>query len=1305
MAPPSVATTKASDPLAIACGSNAEPACSGCACHISVLRGADAKGEDATLMRCILRGDLPKDGPKRHKVLVVVLDRSGSMAGAMWRRVVEAVVSVVNDALLADPHVSLALVVYADQAQEIWLPCSAAELQELLLSREYAPQGGTCFKSAFELAWRVVKRELQQQLDAGASPRNVDLAALVFTDGEDTSVKGRTGEYGVRLVDKEASAAAARRAGDSFREALSGTGCSTYVCMAAFGSGHDPDQCQYLSDRYYFINRGEVLAEVLAGGLGALLSSAGQCSLRLKLPPGVALEEMLPESLPLDAGGCLNHHVWLRVDEGSDGPLDVAVEVAGAVALHGSASLGTAGLAAEGSFEQHLFLIDLVALQLRRVAREICGKRPSAEELTGLRARLTDAKDRLQPTKDAASTATGHLRGRAALRERLAEVEAARERLSYALGQFDERDTNDQRTISTVAIDAILRDAGQHVPQGPMAAALARRVELAGELPVPEALSQYGSEFTTDSFSCCNAQELAGQGDALFFQLGGVRPAPGGGFFSADDGDGLVSHESFVLLSRGGKQGIKCPESEEAFTHLGLPLYATEGHFLRTRLLLPEVMQRLTCDGVYQPGITERQLLGLLGRSLAKGPAKSERQIVALLHKARAVHAVMAVTVDSAGRSLLDTVVEEVACFVEDPVARAAAQDLYAIAAAGLLAEGWEPARLAQLGERLSEECLRRRITHALRGADNAQCLCLAWSLLGSPDCSDKWLDQELSCSDARELRLDAKDFDPFAAPAQLEALEGQSPACWAPRASGAAALVSILSSKRTDSSPPPGQWGMIRQQLSTWASAMQAHGGAGALWRSLDALMTEEGAEHREAMDRLVTALRLPPQRKCLRAAFPDAAAVAAVAATACLPDLGGEQPLRLGVAAALRAVVERRTELVRKYPIIGAEFPRLDAHTAETVGEVWGAPANPVDPALHHKAMLRVWRRTMKVGLKTTVKEALADKEYRRRGGRFAFPSPLDTFVRGLHRRTADLHRDWRERLRRDTAGDEARREAVAEMLLRLRWDDNDDRARAKLSHIVARIWDGLEGVDLSGRPPLSSALWLDSGDSLATETRTGSADIAPFPTGKPGEPATKEGSPGALAAEGSTCSAPEPELQPAPASDGVPVPERRVARDGRAYTRSEFLEHYGEDWGRTRWEEAGAGAERAAEEAADQGDDGAPAQASRAEAARAAMDAGLQAALDGLSAELRRHMDTFLENQRPGSKMKLPLGLKAKQRKAVHLWAEMQGLEHRSFGYRGRRRLHLSVSGSREDAEGAIDYADWSEGDAGSAYESES
>merc|ERR1719359_1934740 len=116
-----------------------------------------------------------------------------------------------------------------------------------------------------------------------------------------------------------------------------------------------------------------------------------------------------------------------------------------------------------------------------------------------------------------------------------------------------------------------------------------------------------------------------------------------------------------------------------------------------------------------------------------------------------------------------------------------------------------------------------------------------------------------------------------------------------------------------------------------------------------------------------------------------------------------------------------------------------------------IWGAPAEAVDAALLKKARMRVSRRYMKVQMSVSMKEALADKEYRKRGGKFAFPSPLDTFIRGLHRRTADLHQDWRVRVARDMSSAESRAEAIEEMLLRLRWDDRDEVACKKLKSIA--------------------------------------------------------------------------------------------------------------------------------------------------------------------------------------------------------------------------------------------------------------
>jgi uncharacterized protein YegL len=1045
-------------------------------CRVSLLRGA--AGADSTILRCALRGELTQGGVKRHKVLAVVLDRSGSMAGAMWRRLVEGVASVVTDKLLADSSTCICLVVYSDEAREIWMPASTQDLRDLLLSREYSPQGGTCFKAAFRVTQEVVNREVKRYLNAGIDTADIDIATLVFTDGEDTSVKGRVGQYGVRLVDKEASSTAARQAGDAFRKALLETGCTTYVCIAAFGADHDPDMCQYLSDRYYFINRGEALSEVLAGGLGALLNSAGQCSLRVSMPPGVELEEGVPDTLPLDSCGRLEHHIWLRAPTGSNGTMAVDVEVANASALTGTALIGSECVPDADSFEDHLFRIDFIALQLRRIARELCGRRPSADELTRLRERLLEAKNRLQPTKDVASVATGQLRGRTALRERVAEIEALRERLSYALGQFDDRDTNDERKIGSTAIDAILRDAGQHVPAGPATASLVQQSDVLDALPPPEELSAFGKEYTSDAYSCCNAYELACQGDALFYKLSNVKPAQHGGFITAVDGLELISLEAFSLLSRGGKQAVKGVDASEGFTHVGFPLYCSEGHFLRAHTLLTNVLPPLSPNSVYEQGVSELQLVSLLGRSLAASPVKTEAEFTALLHKARSVQALVSRTlVGEAEDALLNQVVAEVKQFVEEPQKWAEVTDLFRIAGAGLMVETSDAGWFVQLGDALTAECLRRRIQHALRSASDSTRLCLACSLLGPADSDDAWMDMTLPCPDAGELAEGS--LNPFKAPDELETSEKRSPGKAAPGPDGARSLISILSAKCTDNSPRPSEWSTLRQQLKVWGEVLAHVKGSSNLWACLDSLMVKEDVSHGEQLQGIISILRSSSSRTSLRCAFPDVAAVTTIATSACLGDISRSGSLRESVAAEMRELVEKRKVLVNKYPIAGSSFPALDEHSRETVRDIWGAPANPTDLVLHHKAYLRVWRRTMGCRITMTTKEALTDKEYRKRGGKFVFPSPLDTFVRGLHRRTQDLHRDWIERLKKETSGDKARQEAVAEMLLRLRWDDSDETARKKLSKIIARIWDDLEGVDLSCKAPLSSALWLNDDD----------------------------------------------------------------------------------------------------------------------------------------------------------------------------------------------------------------------------------
>jgi hypothetical protein len=170
-----------------------------------------------------------------------------------------------------------------------------------------------------------------------------------------------------------------------------------------------------------------------------------------------------------------------------------------------------------------------------------------------------------------------------------------------------------------------------------------------------------------------------------------------------------------------------------------------------------------------------------------------------------------------------------------------------------------------------------------------------------------------------------------------------------------------------------------------------------------------------------------------------------------------------------------------------------------------------------------------------------------------------------------------------------------------------------------------------------------------------------------------------------------------------------ENRVARDGSTYTFDEFVTHYGEERGKWMWEEA-ANIDAYVDPVSDQ-DAAEPSQNIEVHSAHEpatqapVMDAGLLAAFEGLPENLRENMRRFVEASEAGSRLKLPPFLRAKQRKAVHLWAEAQGVVHRSFGWASRRRLHLSVAGSRSEAtaqetgaqnEDAFDWNAWADTD---------
>lgn len=1045
-------------------------------CSVSLHRGG---GDYSSMMRCAVSGQLHNDsGEKRRKVLLAVLDNSGSMRNE-WALVVDAVSRVFTTELLQNPLVSVKALAYNTEASEVILPAQASELPALLL-KKFAPHGTTNFQSAFELAQQVIQREINRLRDIGVPPTAVDLTTLVFTDGEDTSVP----PHGSKSA---AATAKARAAGDSFRNFLLGTGCAAYTCIAAFGQQHNPEQCQYLSDRYFYINRKEVLSEWLSGGLDELLQSAGHCSLRLHLPKGISLAEPIPSSIGLDAHGRLDYEVWLQADEISEnagrGTITADIEDSGCVALRGSAVLDSAVVVGTDTLEGRLFILDSGEMQLRQIARELRGRRPSPVEMALLRERLVGVKVLAQPVLDVSSDVRVRLSGRTLLLARLQELETRRNRLSYALGHFDEHD-QDVRQIGAVGIDAILRDASQRVSLGVSTLALARRVEAAELLPPPPELSHYGQVCTFDGFSKCNARDAALHGDALFFCLQSVDLASKSALSvqAVKDGcSGLISHETYMTLSNNGLKSVQLDDEATCFTHLGVPLYATSENFLRAKLVLPNVLRSLSGDNSYEAGTSEEMLLTLLGSALdsrLRSPESYGVEDISLFHKARGVFAVFESTETPQGSKLLDKVLLEASNFIDHKESRANT-NLYEMAAAGLLAQTWHADRVTRLAEAVTDEAIRRAFAVKIAKMSESERLRFAWAILGPVDGEHTWLESSL---EHRCDFPDVKGFNILTAAEELEALEMACPSAYAPRSS---TLVPwLLSGDSLEEGLEVTRWCALRDLLTNWGKLAERQLKAGGLWKLLDNLMIDDDWATDRTLGQFANVLHSKPVCAVLKDALVHPGAFLKSAANVCLQYMNeGQDPIetpRLVLASRLRAVVDKRKAIARKYPIRSAAYPSAQGNphpiSMERKLEMWGSPAAPTDKPLHEQVRHEVHQQHR--GLSLVVKEALTDKEYRLRGGRFAFPTHVDTFILGLHRRTKDLHAHWR--MKHKASGERRKEAAIQELLLRLPWDDSDKQARDKLSKILACIWDSLEGTIHKGKP-LPSALWLDDGEEM--------------------------------------------------------------------------------------------------------------------------------------------------------------------------------------------------------------------------------
>jgi len=1065
----------------------ATPSGSAGSCELSLWRDTI---EAPSLIRCELtaQASLTAAGVRR-KVLTAILDRSGSMT-RHWKLLVEAVARVITDELLADPLTLINVVVYDGEAMTVPLPRSSQELRSKLLY-DFAPNRGiTCFGAAYAAAEAAIRGSVNTICASGSCAGEVDILTLLFTDGQDTSQPPRG-------APSAASAAAARTAGDKFKVALKDMGCAAYTLIAAFGEAHSPELCQYLSDRYVYINRAEVLSDWLAGGLNEMLSSGGQCVLGIFADRGLAAAESEQVTLPMNPDGSVHHHFWIRASADCPDSATVAVDVnvASLPPMRSEIPLRDCVSLAATSFEHNFFILDRAALQLRQLAQMLSGRRPTEAEIDQIRSTLVDVKGRVAKIREDACSVHGLSRGRAALRLRAQEVESLRDRLSYAVGHFDVRD-QDTRAMGSVAIDAVLRAAGQQEPFRNELLDALRHAKAILALPAPEALSQHGKDFAVDMYSGRDAQAAAQDGDALFFQLHEVQFSKEGIVASVADGVFLVTHENFLILSENGSQAV-AREGMSRFTHVGLPLYATQAHFHRVRHALPSVLRRLV-PNVTKYDRPEKTLLAVFGHSLATaraarsahGAASRNQLSWSLLHKVRALHAVMSTTASSTHGNLLAELSAECESLLADPSGLRNTKDLFTVAAMILLLD-WPSENLVRFSRAVAHEALQRNLAEAMGKRSEIDRLWLGWALIGTSSGGDNWIEELQSRHPlSTPMVLGGQGYNPLTAASEIE-VHGTEAATVAPRASGLAALRAIFSQASLAGVPSLSDCESILQVVVAWNHLRQQHLNLDHLWEHLDAIMVldavgndrvDSAAELTVQVETFATQLPTMSSAPVLRTVVGDPHEFllkmvhGGVLQRSCKVDLGN---VIASVTEATRALVSRRIELVHRYPIQGATPP--NALGKQRIREVWGDAAKPCDEALYLQAKRDVsaWHRGP--AGRVSMKMARVDKRYRALGGTFEFQCPFDTFIEGLHQRTQDLHTEWatNTRLKDKDAYANSRDKAVQEMLLRLRWDDRNVRARAKLELIIANIWDGLSGMQTK---PVSSALWLSDEDSVA-------------------------------------------------------------------------------------------------------------------------------------------------------------------------------------------------------------------------------
>eukprot|EP00005_Dracoamoeba_jomungandri_P004295 CAMPEP_0174258760 /NCGR_PEP_ID=MMETSP0439-20130205/7696_1 /TAXON_ID=0 /ORGANISM="Stereomyxa ramosa, Strain Chinc5" /LENGTH=1072 /DNA_ID=CAMNT_0015342387 /DNA_START=177 /DNA_END=3391 /DNA_ORIENTATION=- len=808
-----------------------------------------------------------------------------------WSKVVQSVGSVVTPDLLADENTILKIVAYAAMAKEVEVERGGGESGSIIaagllkrLERDYKPGGITVFRSAFEKAEEIVSRTLGGELkDVPLS--NIDIKILLFTDGRDTSI------WTGASCDKKASEESARKHYDQMRSFLSKVGCAVCMYVAAYTQHHNPEQCQYFSDHYCYIDRAVTLEERLSSLMGEILTGTGFCTLSFGLPKGVSLAEPLPDQLPIDHGQ-LDYYVWLKVREGVDvtgSRLELKGEIVGNEPLKYSGSFNLHAVS-PNTYLYYMFVCDKAAYTLRQLSRGIPDN-PTSKHITNLRSELDVVRSSLFEARQVAcapfhgvginsidqqleflqkgkSVHLGAGGFRKKIQLQLQHIDTLADRLSHVVWNFE------RNCINSVQINAILGESRQHLPTRVQkrlnnvcvanALRIRERDQLLASLPPSSLpLSKYGKHFTTDFFSHCDALEAAHDGDAHFFFLSAFEYDPNREkAVEVEDGLSFISLEAFTFLKHATMKKkkttkISIPAVGCDVAGVWLPCYFTEHHFQTAKLLLPDALGLLLHhDPLGYSSGDLMQIFEVFGRTTVEkhGKERTEHDWTMFLHKIRSLWAVANESIDERdGQKYLDHSYKRVSGFLNNPINRekTGLNSMYRLVADALLVDSTNSSFDWQIFLQYLYLQIVGQGVHSLLKAKAISPLVLQRGLLGLGPQECESSEFEICSGLSKEFKSRDEMEEVLLKQSENTALIEQTVDYFL------GSLKGIEKEERRDGRMSVEEWSGLVSLVGCWHSAQQEFGGLHAIFSILDNLMTDENPEHQSSFDSLIGFLK----------------------------------------------------------------------------------------------------------------------------------------------------------------------------------------------------------------------------------------------------------------------------------------------------------------------------------------------------------------------------------------------------------------------------------------------------------------